>query len=306
MDWSNLKADYERLGTYKAVAAEYGVSVSTVGQYARRQGINRGYAIQDSPLEKLLQAALRKAGVGFTTQAFVAGRFFADILLHQAPVILEADGHWHKVRQAEDANRDAAIVADGYRIFRFTGAQINRGAEDCVRHVMETCGLEPDAEPEFVIRTSMMGAENPNWTGGPQAVPCEQCGAETTRNAYRLNMKKRFCNSKCYGAWLTDHPEAGNRRLRVDWSELPALYADGVPFAQLAAKYGCGLTTLYRQLERMGVTEKRHNPKVPTISKLSDEHRAALRRGWEKRRESGKQPSRQNGRFVQASTAEAR
>ena len=36
MDWSNLKADYERLGTYKAVAAEYGVSVSTVGQYARR------------------------------------------------------------------------------------------------------------------------------------------------------------------------------------------------------------------------------------------------------------------------------
>ena len=56
----------------------------------------------------------------------------------------------------------------------------------------------------------------------------------------------------------------------------------------------------------MGVTEKRNKPKVPTVSKLSDEHRADLRRGWEKRRESGKQPSRQNGRFVQASTAEAR
>ena len=35
MDWGNLKADYERLGTYKAVAAEYGVSVSAVGDHAR-------------------------------------------------------------------------------------------------------------------------------------------------------------------------------------------------------------------------------------------------------------------------------
>jgi len=40
VDWSNLKADYERLGSYSAVAAEYGVSKGYVAQEAKRQGIN--------------------------------------------------------------------------------------------------------------------------------------------------------------------------------------------------------------------------------------------------------------------------
>jgi len=29
------------------------------------------------------------------------------------------------------------------------------------------------------------------------------------------------------------HPEESNRRLRIDWSELPALYAAGIPLAEL-------------------------------------------------------------------------
>jgi hypothetical protein len=40
VDWSNLKADYERLGSYSAVAAEYGVSKGYVAQQAKKQGIN--------------------------------------------------------------------------------------------------------------------------------------------------------------------------------------------------------------------------------------------------------------------------
>ena len=83
----------------------------------------------------------------------------------------------------------------------------------------------PDTDPVADIRTGMMGPENPNWAAARVTVTCEQCGAETTRNAARLPRKKRFCNSKCYGAWLTDHPEASNRRLKTDLSELPALYA---------------------------------------------------------------------------------
>ena len=299
MDWGNLKADYERLGSYKAIAAEYGVSVSTVGQHAREQGVNRGRSNKGSPLESMLQAALRKAGLGFTTQAFVCGRYWADFLLQQAPVILEADGNWHKVRQAEDARRDAILTGAGYRVFRFDGARINRDALACVTEVMEACGLMPDTEPQFVLRTSHMGEENPHWTGGAIAVTCEQCGAESTRNAFRLGMKKRFCNSKCYGAWLTDHPEAGNRRKNIDWSELPALYASGIGPGELAQRYGVGPTTIYRHLERLGITERQRKPLVPTVSKFSDEHRAKLRRGWEKRRASGKAPAHDDdGRFV--------
>ena len=40
VEWSNLKADYERLGSYTAVAREYGVSKGYVAQQAKAQGIN--------------------------------------------------------------------------------------------------------------------------------------------------------------------------------------------------------------------------------------------------------------------------
>ena len=42
MDWSNLKQDYERLGSYAAVAQEYGVSKAYVAQQAKKQGISTG------------------------------------------------------------------------------------------------------------------------------------------------------------------------------------------------------------------------------------------------------------------------
>ena len=345
MDWSNLKADYERLGSYAAVAAEYGVSKPYVAQQAKKQGINPKpegrslrvdwselpalyasgmtyeqltahygcsvHAVQNamkrlgvtprptglpegyewtterreahhvathtpefraksrenllkrlpsmrgpsanSPLEKLLQAALMKAGLSFSTQRVLLGRYCVDILLQQAPVIIEADGAHHHLRKAEDAERDANLSEAGYRVFRFTGSRINRGADLCVAEVIEACGLVPDTDPVADIRTGMMGPENPHWGGGPVTVTCEQCGAETTRNAARLAQKKRFCNSKCYGAWLTDHPEASNRRLKTDLSELPALYAGGMTQRELAAHYGISLNTVQRVMTRMGV-----------------------------------------------------
>ena len=299
MDWSNLKADYERLGTYAAVAAEYGVSYKSVGDHARKLGINRGYAIQNSPLEKLLQAALKQAGIGFTTQAHVAGRFFADVLVNQAPVILEADGHWHKVRKDRDEERDAIITAAGYRIFRFTGAELNNGADKCVQQVVAACGLEPDEDPQYVIRTSLLGPENPNWGGGPVAVTCAYCGTETTRNAFQVQFKRMFCNSQCYGAWMREHPEESNRRFQIDWDEVGKLYADGVAPEELMQRYRVGRTTFYRNLQRIGVAPVHRTPKVPTASKFSDEHRAKLRKAWERRRETGMVPSHgPDGTFI--------
>lgn len=353
MDWNNLKADYERLGSLTAVAAEYGVTKGCVSQHAKKQGISpkpegrslktdwsglpalyesgmtydqlaahygcsvhaiqnamrrlgvtprpkglpEGYEWTDerraahrvavdrpewraknrenllkrlptmrgpsanSPLEKLLQAALMKAGISFSTQRVMLGRYCVDILLQQAPVILEADGALHHLRKEQDAERDASLRAAGYRVFRFTGSRINRGAELCVAEVIQACGLVPDTEPVADIRTGMMAEENPNWGGGPVTVICEQCGAETTRNAFRLNMKKRFCNSRCYGAWLSAHPEESNRRLKTDWTDLPKLYGYGWTYDELAAHFGCGKTTISRKLREMG-TEPRFPSKI--------------------------------------------
>lgn len=350
MDWSNLKADYERLGSYSAVAAEYGVSKGYVAQEAKRQGINpkpegrsllidwsglpalyasgmtyeqltarygcsvhavqnamrrlgvtprptglpEGYEWTDerraahraavdrpewraknrenllkrlptmrgpsanSPLEKLLQAALMKAGLSFSTQRVLLGRYCVDILLQQARVIIEADGALHSLRKEQDAERDANLAVAGYRVFRFTGSRINRGADQCVAEVIEACGLVSDADPVADIRTGMMGPENPNWGGGPVTVSCEQCGAETQRNAHRMQMKKRFCNSKCYGDWLREHPGASNRRLKIDLSKVPALYASGMTQRELAAYYGVSLHTVQRAMARMGISGRGH------------------------------------------------
>jgi very-short-patch-repair endonuclease/Mor family transcriptional regulator len=359
VDWSNLKADYERLGSYAAVAAEYGVSKPYVAQQAKKQGINPKpegrslktdwsglpelydsgmnfaqlaehygcsiHAIQNavkrlgvearpkglpegyewteerrvahlaatstpefraksrenllkrlptmrgpsanSPLEKLLQAALLKAGISFSTQRVLLGRYCVDILVDQAPVIIEADGALHQLHKEKDGKRDADLTEAGYRVFRFTGTQINRDAVGCIAEVIAGAGLTPDAEPVADIRTGMMGPENPNWTGGPQSVTCAQCGAETARNAFRTKVKRTFCNSKCYGAWLSAHPEESNRRLQVDWSELPALWDQGLTIVELAERYGCGKNTINRQVRRMELPHRRapRNPDNVTV-----------------------------------------
>ena len=40
MDWSNLQQDYERLGSFKAVAAEYRVAPETVSRKAKELGVS--------------------------------------------------------------------------------------------------------------------------------------------------------------------------------------------------------------------------------------------------------------------------
>jgi very-short-patch-repair endonuclease len=304
MDWNNLKADYERLGSWAAVATEYGVTKGAISHHARAQGLSTKsrslnidfselptlyadgmtyeqlathygcsvHAIQDaverlevaprptgvpvgyewddarrvahraaidrpewreknrenllrrlpsmsgpsanSPLERLLQLALIKAGVSFSTQRVLLKRYCVDILLTQNPVIIEADGALHHLRRDKDAERDAACVAAGYRVFRFNGTQINHDPDGCIRQVVDACGIEPDLEPVADIRNGMLGAENPNWGGGHHPHVCTQCGTTFYKVRSARAYKKTFCNSKCYGAWLRDNPDQSNVHVR--------------------------------------------------------------------------------------------
>lgn len=347
MDWSNLKADYERLGSYAAVAKEYGFTTGYIAQQAKKQGISgkpRGlpvdwselpelyqggmtydqlashygcsvHAVQNamrrlnvkprptglpagyqwtderraahraavdrpewraknrenllkrlptmrgpsanSPLERLLQAALIKAGLSFRTQVRKLDRYVVDIELLQAPIILEADGALHHLRKEKDAQRDAELTEAGYRVFRFSGTRINADSEACVTEVMLACGLTPDTDPVADIRTGMKGPDNPNWNGGPQTLPCAQCGKPVVKDAYNARvMKKKFCNSQCYGEWMREHPEESNRRLATDWSELPALYSSGMTMRQLTEHYGCSLNAVRGAMRRLNVVAR--------------------------------------------------
>lgn len=258
MDWSNLQADYERLGTQKAVAAEYGCAQQTIAKVMKRLGIQakpckgRTYVWSEerraafieaqntpaakaahraallqrfdqlrgssagSPLEKLLHAALRRAGLSFTTQQRKLDKYIVDIELLQAPIIIEADGLRHRLERAQvgDANRDAGLTEAGYRIFRFSGTQINADPDACIQEVIAAAGLVPDKDPIADIRRGGAGKNNPNWKGAQVEHTCSHCDKTFIQFGVNRSGEKKFCNQKCYGAWMSAHPEQSPVHIR--------------------------------------------------------------------------------------------
>lgn len=165
----------------------------------------------NSPLERLLHRALLKAGISFSTQDVLLGRYAVDILVKQKPVVIEADGNTHLRKTHEDAERDANLRAAGYEVFRFTGKPICNDPDGCIRQVIETAGLTPTAEPLAEIRNGMVGADNPKWTGGKPEWICATCG--TTFRAYMRNGKPRMtCSRECNRIWQSTSGASVNGR----------------------------------------------------------------------------------------------
>jgi very-short-patch-repair endonuclease len=74
--------------------------------------------------EKALWKALRKPDLGFRRQVPI-GRYIVDFAHLGARLIIEIDGGWHDLPEAElhDALRDAWLVSQGYRVLRFRNQQ---------------------------------------------------------------------------------------------------------------------------------------------------------------------------------------
>ena len=163
----------------------------------------------NSPLEKLLHGALLRAGISFRTQTKMCDRYFVDIEVVQRPVVIEADGNWHKLpaRIEADRIRDAAIRATGFDVYRFDGAAINADPDACIAEVIKTAGLIPDVEPTADIRRMNVGPDNPLWRGGMETWTCEQCGNEFQNHQANRTFEKKFCSQECYGKWMSKHPE---------------------------------------------------------------------------------------------------
>ena len=187
----------------------------------------------NSPLERLLHRALRKAGISFSTQRLLLGQYVADILITQKPIVIEADGsmHLHAKSRVRDAARDADMRAAGYEVFRFTGKPINNDPDGCIRQVIEACGLTPDAEPVYDIRNGMCGPDSPSWKGGKPEWTCAVCG--TKFRAWLRNGKPRItCSRKCQAIWQKEtKASVANRGPRKD-SKDPLLLAERVEAIQ--------------------------------------------------------------------------
>jgi len=191
--WSNAHREAHRKATSTPEFAEK--SRQTL---IKRLPTMRGPAT-NTAIEQRMHDALMKAGIGFTTQSALLDRYLVDIELHQARVVIEADGAQHTLREqkAKDAIRDEALTIAGYRIFRFTGGEINRDAAACVRTVIDACGLTPDQEPVYEIRTRFAGPAHPLWKGGKQEFTCEQCGTVFLAQPKHRSGKHVYCNRQC-------------------------------------------------------------------------------------------------------------
>jgi very-short-patch-repair endonuclease len=167
----------------------------------------------NTPIECRLHDALMAAGIGFTTQRRLVGRYVVDIAIHQAPIVIEADGMQHHAgtaAQKRDAIRDAAHEAAGYRVFRFSGSEINTDAVKCIQEVVNACGLVPDKEPVYDIRTKFSGQDHPRWRDGMPETACEWCG-EKFRGKGRGN--RRFCSPEHYA--LAGKPRSAEHRAKI-------------------------------------------------------------------------------------------
>ncbi len=216
---------YAQGATWVQLAREYRTrfyaikAITQAAEIAPRKSLTA-----NTPIECRLHDALKAAGIGFTTQKRLVGRYVVDISVHQAPVVIEADGARHRAgtaAQRRDAERDAAHEAAGYRVFRFTGSEINTDAVKCVQQVIDACGLVPDENPVYDIRTKFSGSDHPRYVGLHENT-CEYCGEKFTNRRRRkycchehfiLGAVKGQPKSPEHGAKIA---EANRRRVVTD------------------------------------------------------------------------------------------
>jgi very-short-patch-repair endonuclease len=86
---------------------------------------------------------LRRPNVHFRRQCRV-GSFTVDFVCRTARLVIEVDGGIHRIKQIEDARRQAIIEAAGYRVLRFTNEEAIKnpiGVRNCVLAALGESGV---------------------------------------------------------------------------------------------------------------------------------------------------------------------
>jgi very-short-patch-repair endonuclease len=232
-----IASDYTAGAGVVELARKYRCRTAQINQIIRAPGVPlRKTLTANTPIETRLHDALMAAGIGFSTQKRLVGRYVVDISVHQAPVVIEADGARHRAgaaAQERDAVRDAAHRAAGYSVFRFTGSEINTDAVACIRQVIDACGLVPDSEPVYDIRTKFSGTDHPRYVG-EHDLTCKGCG-----NPFRARKKRKYCTHECYIAdAIRGKPKSAQQRAKIGDANRERVWTDEARAKLSAAREG--------------------------------------------------------------------
>jgi very-short-patch-repair endonuclease len=94
-----------------------------------------------TPAERILWKELKVnklQGLHFWRQQIVHG-YFADFYCHQHELIVELDGGIHELQKDYDADREAYLLALGFRIIRFKNEEITNNLKDVLQKIVSEC-----------------------------------------------------------------------------------------------------------------------------------------------------------------------
>ncbi len=97
-----------------------------------------------TPAERKLWRILRanRLGVKFQKQVVLAP-YIADFVAKSERLVIEIDGDTHGDREAYDAARTAALGRHGYRVIRFTNADVMTNLDEVVKAILTELGRNP-------------------------------------------------------------------------------------------------------------------------------------------------------------------
>jgi very-short-patch-repair endonuclease len=102
-----------------------------------------------SPIESMAWGEIRYLGLPFWPQ-FPIGKYFADFANPIKKIVIECDGkEFHS--QAQDCQRDAFMIGEGWTVYRISGADCNRVMKNPWEEIL-SLGLESDdSQAERII-----------------------------------------------------------------------------------------------------------------------------------------------------------
>jgi hypothetical protein len=127
--------------TDSAALAQYAEEAKLRAGVQRMKLLASLAAPAESPMETRLRWLLIQAGLPppqvqvelSDASARLLGR--VDLYYREARLVLEYDGGYHRERMVEDNRRQNVLISGGYRVLRFTAADIHNRADVVVAQV---------------------------------------------------------------------------------------------------------------------------------------------------------------------------